>query len=205
MLAGLGMRGDQLLPEELRLIERASGASPDRIAKDLEAQHEMLIAVVKDKDQAVLEHDLREKFAGKLSDEQLEAQLKIVSSPWFRSLLEYDPLPPLKKLSCPVLALNGEKDVQVTPERKLAAIREVLKAGGNQNFEVEELPGLNHLFQTAKTGAVSEYAEIEESLSPVRSQKSSRLDTGASLTRTIAYAPATAHYASIDREPRPQT
>jgi hypothetical protein len=53
----------------------------------------------------------------------------------------------------------------------LPAIRKALEASGNKNFEVDELPGLNHLFQTAKTGAPSEYAEIEETMSPLALEK----------------------------------
>ncbi|HZP18493.1 MAG TPA: hypothetical protein VFB00_11035, partial [Terriglobales bacterium] len=77
----------------------------------------------------------------------------------------------LSKLTCPVLVLNGEKDLQVPPQQNLPPIRKALEAGGNKNSEVIELPGLNHLFQTSKTGAVSEYGEIEETMSPVALEK----------------------------------
>ena len=70
-----------------------------------------------------------------------------------------------------MLALNGEKDVQVPPRLNLPAIRAALDQGGNKHYEIVELPGLNHLFQTAKTGAVSEYSEIEETMSPSALEK----------------------------------
>jgi fermentation-respiration switch protein FrsA (DUF1100 family) len=70
-----------------------------------------------------------------------------------------------------VLDLNGEKDLQVPPKLNLPAIRQALEEGGNKHFETDELPGLNHLFQTARTGAPSEYAEIEETMSPVALEK----------------------------------
>ena len=73
----------------------------------------------------------------------------------------------MTKLRIPVLAINGEKDLQVSPKQNLPAVRKALEAAGNENFVVEELPGLNHLFQTAKTGAPREYAELEETMSPV--------------------------------------
>jgi hypothetical protein len=66
----------------------------------------------------------------------------------------------------PVLAINGEKDVQVSSERNLRAIEQALREGDNRDFKVREMEGLNHLFQTAKSGAVSEYAEIEETIAP---------------------------------------
>jgi fermentation-respiration switch protein FrsA (DUF1100 family) len=115
----------------------------------------------------VLEKDVREKLTGKVPEAQIGMQIKAVISPWFRGLLVYDPATTLSKLTCPVLVLNGEKDVQVPPEQNLPVIRKALEAGGNKNFEIDELPGLNHLFQTAKTGGVGEYSEIEETMSPV--------------------------------------
>ena len=62
--------------------------------------------------------------------------------------------------------MNGEKDLQVPPKEDLAEIAKALKKGGNTRVTTKELPGLNHLFQTSKTGAVSEYAEIEETIAP---------------------------------------
>ena len=70
------------------------------------------------------------------------------------------------KVKCPVLAIIGEKDLQVPPKENLRAIEEALVAGGNTDYTIRELPNLNHLFQTAETGAVSEYAKIEETISP---------------------------------------
>jgi fermentation-respiration switch protein FrsA (DUF1100 family) len=171
LMAGMGVPGDQLLPEQLRQIERASGVSADQVEKDVATEREVLAAVERDKDDAVLQKELREKLSGKLPSPQLDAQLKLVSSPWFRSLLEYDPAAGLAKVRCPVLALNGAKDLQVPPQQNLAPIRQALASAGNTQDEVDELAGLNHLFQTAKTGAVSEYGEIEETMSPVAMEK----------------------------------
>ncbi len=97
----------------------------------------------------------------------VDAQLKELLSPWFRYFLAYDPIPTLKQVKCPVLALNGSKDLQVPPKEDLAAIGAALKAGGNTDYTTRELPGLNHLFQTAGTGSPSEYAKIDETFSPV--------------------------------------
>jgi uncharacterized protein len=171
MMAGPGVTGDQLLPEQMRRIEAASGKSKGEIENDVALQTEILALVEKDKDDAALDKDLREKLAGKVPEAQMGMQVKTVSSPWFRALLQYDPAPTLSKLTCPVLVLNGEKDVQVPPEQNLPAIRKALEAGGHKNFEIDELPGLNHLFQPAKTGAISEYSEIEETMSPVALEK----------------------------------
>jgi len=171
MMAGMGVPGDQLLPEQMKLIEQAAGKSPEEIQNDLAVQRELLSIAEKDTNQATLEKDVREKLTGKVPEPQMAMQIKAVSSPWFRGLLIYDPAPTLSQLTCPVLAINGEKDVQVSPDQNLPPIRRALAAGGNKNFEVDELPGLNHLFQTAKTGGIGEYAEIEETMSPVAMEK----------------------------------
>jgi fermentation-respiration switch protein FrsA (DUF1100 family) len=91
-------------------------------------------------------------------------------SPWFRFYLNYDPGTVLKKVNCPVLAVNGEKDIQVTPKENLRAITRALKAGGNKNYTAKELPSINHLLQTAETGNISEYGKIEETMSPTALQ-----------------------------------
>ena len=93
--------------------------------------------------------------------------LRRLSAPWFRFFIGHDPATTLAKVTCPVLAVIGEKDVQVDPGLNLPAIRQALAAGGNADATVEELPGLNHLFQTCTTGAVSEYDRIEETFAPV--------------------------------------
>jgi fermentation-respiration switch protein FrsA (DUF1100 family) len=139
--------------------------------KDGAKQREILTLVETEKDPAVLEAKLKEKMAGEVPEAQIGMEIKSLTSPWFRYFLTYDPAIALRKVTCPVLALNGEKDKQVPPEQNLPAIRKALERGGNKHFEVDEMPGLNHLFQTAKTGSPSEYASIEETISPVALEK----------------------------------
>ncbi len=86
-------------------------------------------------------------------------------SPSFSSALRYNPKETLMKVKCPVLAINGEKDKQV-PKEHLKGVEAALKAGGNLQYTIKEFSGLNHLFQTAKTGSPSEYTRIEETISP---------------------------------------
>ena len=96
----------------------------------------------------------------------IEMQIRQIISPWFRFFLTYDPAPALRSLHCPVLAINGEKDLQVPPKQNLKAIEDALKQSASKKFQTYEFPGLNHLFQTAQTGGVSEYGKIEETMSP---------------------------------------
>jgi uncharacterized protein len=119
----------------------------------------------------VLTKKLREVLGDKIPEATLNAQIKALTSPWYREFIQYDPATALRKVTCPVLAVIGEKDLQVPPDQNLPAIRKALEAAGNKNFEVVELPGLNHLFQPAKTGAPSEYGEIELTISPIALEK----------------------------------
>jgi fermentation-respiration switch protein FrsA (DUF1100 family) len=127
---------------------------------------------MQEKDDAALNKKLHDRLAAsQVPEQRIDGMIRQVTSPWFRYFIAYDPAPALQKVKCPVLALNGEKDLQVPPKQNLPAIRKALEEGGNTNIEIDELPGLNHLFQTATTGAPSEYADIEETISPIALNK----------------------------------
>jgi len=171
MMAGTGVPGDQILVAQGEAIAIAGGKSPEEAARNAAREKEMLTLVETEKDDAVLQKLLREKMAGNVPEPQIGIQIKQVTSPWFRYFLTYDPAIALRKLTCPVLAINGSLDKQVLPSQNLPPIRKALEESGNHNVEVDELPGLNHLFQTAKTGSPAEYAQIEETMSPVALDK----------------------------------
>lgn len=171
LMAGPGVKGAEILTAQQKLIEASIGKSFAEIEKDAVTQREIFTILGKDEDDAAREKELRAALAGTVPDAQIGLQIKVLNSPWFRDFVKYDPAPTLSKLACPVLAINGEKDLQVPPDQNLPAIRKALETAGNKNFEVKELPGLNHLFQDAKTGAIGEYAEIEETMSPVALEK----------------------------------
>jgi fermentation-respiration switch protein FrsA (DUF1100 family) len=97
----------------------------------------------------------------------IELQIMAYNNPWMRFFLKYDPLPALKKLTCPVLVMNGSKDLQVDAETNLQAIKEAFSASANEHVKFRELEGLNHLFQEAESGAPSEYLQIEQTIAPV--------------------------------------
>ena len=179
MMAGTGMTGEEILYLQGELIARANGASDEAIAKNRRMQEGLFAVLKEEKDDSLVTEKLRqifteglsgmseaEKDSIKMSEAQIEAQVKNVLSPWFRFFLTYDPVTALKRIKCPVLALNGEKDLQVPPKENLKAIGEALTAGGNTHFKLKEMPGLNHLFQTAETGSPTEYGKIEETISP---------------------------------------
>ena len=171
MMAGSGVPGDQIIEAQQKLIEETAGESKEKVDLDTEREAEIIELIEKTQDNAALDKQLRTLMGASLPEAQLAAQLKNVETPWFRSFLTYDPATALRQLTCPVLVLNGEKDLQVPPKLNLPAIRKALDEAGNKHYEIDELPGLNHLFQTAKTGLPSEYGEIEETISPAVLQK----------------------------------
>ena len=180
LMAGTGLTGEEILYLQGALISRAMGVSEEDITKKRQFNEKIFSVLKEEENSEVAEERLRQMFEEdweKMSDEEkeqigdpemfLDAQLQSLLSPWLKFFLTYDPKPTLSKVKCPVLAVNGEKDLQVPPKENLSAIEEVLKAGGNQNYIVKELPDLNHLFQTAQTGVPAEYVKIEETISPV--------------------------------------
>jgi len=171
MMAGTGVPGDQVLVAQGEAIEVAMGKNPDEAAKNAAKEKEMLALVETEKDETVLEKELKEKLTGDVPEAQIGMQIQQITSPWFRYFLTYDPATALRQVHCPVLAINGSLDKQVLPSQNLPAIRKALEEAGNHSAEIDELAGLNHLFQTAKTGSPTEYSQIEETMSPVALEK----------------------------------
>jgi pimeloyl-ACP methyl ester carboxylesterase len=177
LLAGPGLPGEEILYLQSALILKASGAGAEALARQ-RATQEMIFNILKqEKDKVVVEKKLREEFdkwvasaseAEKIKAKQAaEAQIKQALSPWFRYFLTYDPRLALAKVKCPVLALNGENDMQVLVTENLREIESTLKTAGNKDMTIVRLPRLNHLFQTSETGSPSEYGKIEETFAPV--------------------------------------
>jgi pimeloyl-ACP methyl ester carboxylesterase len=179
MLAGVGVPMDELLVRQGNDLMKLMGAQPDAVERQTALQRKLFKALKDAGDMPAAETSVRaivdEELAamkrdGRPGSDQAarvaEAQIKMMTSPWFRALLRYDPKATLAKVRCPVLAICGEKDVQVAARENLAGIRAALAAGGNKDVEIAELPGLNHLFQRCQTGAVAEYATIEQTMAP---------------------------------------
>ncbi len=85
------------------------------------------------------------------------------ATPIYMSAVNFIPSQYLKKVSCPVLSIIGNKDIQVLSSLNNPAIKQALIQGGNNNHMVLEMPDINHVFQKCKTGLTSEYSKIDES------------------------------------------
>ena len=176
MLAGIGVPVDQLLRRQREEIMRVSGV--EQVApKELKELGNKLFALLrtgkatKKEVRALLEqmaarYTPAQRDAIGFTENAIDQQVAMLTSPWFVKLLAFDPAPTLAKVKCPVLALNGEKDLQVSYRENLDGIRNGLEAGGNHDVTTRALPDLNHLFQHCQTGAISEYGQIEETMSP---------------------------------------
>ena len=183
LLAGSGIKGDKSLIYQTELTLRASGISEKEIEQQVRIISEICEIVSNSPDvhalrstltqhatQTIKEYELKvpghklKRPDHMTEEEYILSEVDRLSSPWWVYFIMSDPAIVLEKVTCPVLALNGEKDVQVTPKENLAIIKNALVKGGNMNVTVKELPDLNHLFQECDTGSLNEYHKIRQTI-----------------------------------------
>jgi fermentation-respiration switch protein FrsA (DUF1100 family) len=168
MLAGVGMTGGDLELLQNKLLKTAGGMDPEGLAFEQETIELWIKMVRADKSGEIIEDALRpriEALAAK-NPEEGKSWNRRLRSPWWRFILTHSAIPDLEKARCPVMALNGSKDLQVPPRENLTPIAQALARSGHTDFVIREMPGLNHLFQHAVTGDESEYGKIKEAISP---------------------------------------
>jgi len=180
LLAGTGLSGEEILYLQGRLIAQAMGAKPEDVERGMAIQRRLFDIARKEEPSPELVKKLKaamqEEIAKLPADSKqavlktgidvANAQLDAFANPWFRTFMLHDPRPVLRKVKCPVLALNGEKDLQVPWKENLTEIEKALHEGGNTRVTIKSFPGLNHLFQTCSTGTPGEYGRIEETFNP---------------------------------------
>jgi uncharacterized protein len=168
MVAGPGVRGDKLFDLQKTAVSRAYGAPEDYIAKRSAFDKKMHALIIdtppKQDPRPLVDKLVSQGVAEKLIDAEEAKNLAMnATSRWDRFFLAYDPAPALRKLTVPILVLNGTKDLQVPSRENLAAIRNALKS--NSDATILEMQGLNHLLQRASTGTPDEYYSIPETIS----------------------------------------
>lgn len=177
LLAGPGLKGWEVLATQNTDILRKEGAEDYLVKQFDNINRKLFKAVAEDTERnldivdfiTVVQKDLDEiepEDRAKLGLTEMGVQQKIAAlqQPWMRYFLNYDPAPVLQRIKCPVLALNGDKDLQIAGEANLAGIEAGL--AHNKSVTCKLLPNLNHLFQNCETGKIEEYLEIEETFSP---------------------------------------
>lgn len=169
LLAAPGLPGDAILADQLDRRIREAGADRRIRALQRGTQERIFEVLKEDADSATTASRLRKimvQSRGISGDETINREIERLMDPWLRFYISHDPRPTLREVDVPVLALAGEKDQQVAPDTNQVAIAEALNADSEPTVTVRTLAGLNHLFQTAETGAPSEYARIEETFDP---------------------------------------
>jgi len=180
LMAGTGISGDKLLLLQQKSIGGASNLKEDVLTESAEINRGLYDIVLQSTNNDTLKKQVSDylKIAvansknkeipkGMTIDDIVKQQVAVITSPWMINFIKYDPSIILEKVKCPVLALNGDKDLQVSSKVNLPAIEKALKKGGDKNISIVELPGLNHLFQECTTGLPKEYSEIAQTISPV--------------------------------------
>jgi pimeloyl-ACP methyl ester carboxylesterase len=177
-LAGPGVSGYDILIRQTRDIQTASGIPEKDIEETIKTNGRLFEMVMAEADQRKLAKTAMEWYNKELDGQgitpeerktkmaQFTQGLLSVNSPWFRYFLAAEPAEYWSKVKVPVLALNGDKDLQVSAAVNLPAIKASLKKAKNRKVTIKAMPGLNHLFQHCNTGSPSEYASIEETFSP---------------------------------------
>ena len=175
-MAGPAIDGYHLIPSQMEVLFAMQGLPEEESARRLEAQTMIMDAVIAGGDLSVVDSVLRTEIDRELAglseeeramagdpevyvDQAVAADMASIGSPWFRSFLTGDPAEAVAAASCPVLALFGGLDVQVTDEANLEAMTRALQ--GNPRHAIVLFENANHLFQEAGTGALEEYALLE--------------------------------------------
>jgi len=178
LLAAPGIKGDSLLLLQAKIEAKSVYGSNEkeleRVLNNRRRQDSIILYTADAKQMEMLLTDffktIIEKESSKTTtqeekDEIVKQFVKTATGKYYQYLLKYDPALALAHVQCPVLALNGENDVQVPADENLNAIQTVLLKAENADVTVKKIPKLNHLFQTSETGSVSEYALIKETFS----------------------------------------
>lgn len=185
LLAGPGVPIQELMVQQTADQMRLGGAPAEAISRSsntnqkiyrfLAAHPDLSTAELNVQLDTLMHQELRSYPARDLQGESIDAisqrTLNSLSGPWYRYFVGFQPAQYLTKVKCPVLALNGTLDMQVSCTPNLAGIKASLEKGGNRHFQIVPLNGLNHLLQQAKTGGINEYAQIPETVNPLALEK----------------------------------
>jgi len=178
LLAAPGISGYDMILLQTELINKAKGMNEIKLQKELTFLRSSFDMIINggdlDETKTVLTDSLKsqlkthpERLPEGMKVEDVDQIVEAFTAPWFHKFLKYNPSSSLENVECPVLAMNGEKDLQIPPKINLNAIKNALKKGGNKKVTIKEFPNLNHLFQEAITGLPKEYPTIKQTFSPI--------------------------------------
>lgn len=170
MLAGPAVEISQLMARQNYDVLKSSG-----ISEDVAEQYTKLVTkeykILKDKKASIANkkseilavmNEMEKLVPTGLDEETRQANAEMMFSPWMYYFINFNPQDYLCKVKVPVLALNGDKDVQVYSKDNLAGVEKAMKKAKNKNYKTLELKGLNHLFQKCIFGSPNFYGRNEE-------------------------------------------
>lgn len=176
-LGGPALPGSEIILSQTKALAKAQGMPEDEISKQFEQNKTLFEILMNENNNEKAQELMLKSYALSLKEsgkneteiaEEVQAfkqnYPKVVYN-WMRYYLKTDPADFLVKMKCPVLVLNGDKDLQVISKQNLNAYEQIFKKSGLKDYELIELKNHNHLFQHCKTGLPSEYGSIEESFS----------------------------------------
>ncbi|MBC9798238.1 alpha/beta hydrolase family protein [Sinomicrobium weinanense] len=177
-LAGPSIPGNRILLSQQKALAEVRGIGKDKIKRSQKINREAFEIVNRYTNDSILKvkmlayiRDISQGDPDKPKDitfdEYVNAQVKNILRPWMVNFLRYNPQEYIKQVTCPVLALNGSKDLQVLAKENLPRWKAILEKSGNKNVTIKEISNLNHQFQTCKTGLPEEYEKLNESFSPI--------------------------------------
>lgn len=165
LLAGPGVSGDSLLVMQNRKIGKASGMTHTQLDAAEKTNRTLYQMVKNGESPEALARYLHQSVTG-ITQEQAQQMTSSLCSKWFLEFLRLDPSQYLQQTKCPILALGGDRDLQVPARENLEAIKQAASSGGNRSVDTLTMPGLNHLFQECRSGLPSEYSSISQTISP---------------------------------------
>ena len=157
-LAGMAISGKETLLEQNRSLLTHSHFSQDVSREYLRILEGVFDQVIMDLNPQMPETVLLPKELKK----NLQQVLASLQTPYIRHLIKLDISQSIQDITCPVLALNGTKDIQVNCQKNL----ELLKKVPHPKSKIQACENVNHLFQNCQTGSTMEYANLEETFSP---------------------------------------
>ncbi len=180
LMSGTGIPGSELLLLQQELIGRGMGITEEELQKSKKLNEAIFRLINATSEAEQLKNELATLVSEFVRDnpqmanpqnlsevEIVNTVIKQYASPWMINFIKHNPANDLEKVTCAVLAINGEKDLQVPADLNLNAIQAALDRGGNTSYDIRKLADLNHLFQECKTGLPQEYGQIEQTISPV--------------------------------------
>jgi hypothetical protein len=177
LLAGPALPGDTIILSQIAALSRLQGESEANIERSLALERRVFATVREQKGWDELREMLLDEMRRSLDRlpaeqkaamtdsmlaAQLDMQLHAARTPWFAFFISHDPAQDLAGVRCPLLALFGELDQQVSPSSNLRPMSSALSKGGNPDVTIFTVSGVNHLFQKAVTGSPAEYAGLEK-------------------------------------------